>query len=108
MTQEHRWVPEAVLGVTAPSYRPYAGTEDQRIKTAVAGDRQKIEIPTEVGGDGQVRRTPLRREYFEAFGFSANCVGCVALQRGNKTQNHTEACRTRMEEQAMASIAKGR
>ena len=34
---------------------------------------------------------------FELHGYLAGCPGCAAQKRGRAAQNHSEACRTRME-----------
>ena len=43
------------------------------------------------------RRPQLKREYFEEHGWTKGCPGCKAAIMGRPSQNHTEACRKRIE-----------
>ena len=44
------------------------------------------------------KRVKIRRDVeLVKYGFTPNCVGCDAAIRGADAQNHTEACRIRIE-----------
>ena len=44
------------------------------------------------------RRARITREDVVRVGFTINCPGCKAISRNAPPQNHTEACRTRIEQ----------
>ena len=44
-----------------------------------------------------VRRVRLLPNDFKIHGFTPGCLGCTAIRNGSVSQNHSEACRTRME-----------
>ena len=47
------------------------------------------------------RRARISREEVTRFGPTMHCPGCRAVTRGASSENHTEACRTRIEAEIM-------
>ena len=60
------------------------------------------DVPQRVASDPEgslpgIRRVRLNPSDFKVHGFTPGCPGCTAIKNGSVSQNHSEACRSRME-----------
>ena len=83
-------------------WEPIPGTLDDAIPVHVRMPEEESKpaeagIPTEPQREIK-RRARITREEVARAGFTVGCPGCRAVSRNAPSQNHTEACRKRIEE----------
>ena len=89
--------------VQGTPWEPTPGKADDnipdRVRLAEEG-RQEPPAPVDQGPEREEtnRRARITREYVVRKGFTLICLGCRANSRSAPAQNHTEACRTIIEE----------
>ena len=78
------------------------GASDMRIKVNVRVPQERIMDHDEEERRKFVpRRFRIHKKDFSEFGLTTLCQGCKALARNQAAQNHSEACRHRVEEHLM-------
>ena len=99
---QDRWKPEAVLRLKGFLYAPNGEGEapigiqvdlPPRVPSNNGLSPQDAEV---VGRASGPRRVYIRKQDVEQFGATVGCVGCEALQIGQKSVGHSEACRTHL------------
>ena len=99
---EKAFVAEEVLGVEITP----AGVERRAMMGAGEDDSGEQEVikldrTEEVRG---VKRFRISKEDFAEIGMTDGCPGCKAIRAGRPAQNHTEACRRRVENHLKESV----
>ena len=104
-SNEDRWNKEVVTSVQGTPWEPTPGKADDaipvRVRLAEEGREQEPPKPIDQGIEREEikRRARITREDVVRIGFTLNCPGCKAISRNAQAQNHTEACRSRIEEE---------
>merc|ERR1712240_226221 len=100
---EERWNPDAIGSMKGTPWEPIPGKLDDSIPV-------RVRLPEEGQPPGPSpdnlgephrdikRRARITREDVIRIGFTFNCPGCKAISRNAPSQNHTEACRDRIEQ----------
>lgn len=100
INSERRWSKEDVLGVRGVAWHRDLELEEptQRDgRVLPSGPSADVSgIPAQ--SDPKIRRMRLRREDFEAHGFTTGCQGCRAIIRHVGPQPHSQPCRRRIED----------
>merc|ERR1712240_708375 len=100
--ENERWNAERFNKFVGVPWEPVPGRSgDIEIKSKVRLPNETDELTKPVRGRDEwaPRRFHIRRGDVEKHGYTANCPGCRAVNRGEKAVGHTEECRTRFEEQ---------
>ena len=97
---EERWSVQSIESMQGTPWGPVPGKVDDSIHVRVRLPEEG-EAPQPVNpGEPNIeikRRARITREDVIKVGFSLNCPGCTAISRKASSQNHTEACRERIE-----------
>ena len=100
---EERSSASAICGMKGTPWEPIPGKVDDSIPV-------RVRLPEEGQPPGPdpvnlgephrdiKRRARITREDVVRIGFTLNCPGCRAISRNAPSQNHTEACRARIEQ----------
>ena len=101
---EERWNKDALLSVVGTPWEPVPGKQSDALPV-------RIKLPEEGSAPDPVnlgepapeirRRARITRADVLRFGFTQGCPGCTAISRGAVSQNHTEMCRARIEEELL-------
>ena len=100
--ENERWNVERFNQFVGVPWEPVPGRSgDIEIKSKVRLPTEPDELTKPVRGrDGWApRRFHIQRGDVKRHGFTTNCPGCRAINRGERAVGHTEECRKRFEEQ---------
>ena len=99
--KEDRWSKSKVLETVGTPWQPVPGRPEDavpvRVRFSESSDEPTKPVEEGMRQEPTRRRTRITREDVKKFGYSLNCPGCRAISRGAPAENHTEACRTRIE-----------
>ena len=101
---EDRWSAASIKAVSGTPWEPTPGKLDDaipvRVRLAEEGGPPE---PAITGHEKEQvnRMSRITREDVVRIGFTLNCPGCKAISRNAPAQNHTEACRARIEEELL-------
>ena len=107
MPEDKRWKADLVKGVVGLPWAPEGDDKEKPIAIQIKVEVPQLDVPSEPDPLKQVKREFLKKGDYSVHGYTDGCQGCVALQRGRKAENHSEACRTRME-RILAGTATGK
>ena len=100
-SKAERWNADKVMAVQGYPWQPVPMRKGTAIPSKLILDEPTSPIPPLVEEGEQtakvVRRARISREEVLRFGPTINCPGCRAVTRGAQSENHTEACRARIE-----------
>ena len=99
-SDQERWSAEAVLGIKGVPWEPVPGRAQDEVPVRVyLPQESEPPQPVDLGSERPEvrRRVYIRREDVIKYGFTIGCPGCQAVSRNAPSQNHTEACRARIE-----------
>ena len=102
-SMEERWSASAIRNMRGLPWEPVPGKSDDSIPVRVRLPEEGRHIPTSPDNLGEPprdikRRARMTREDVIRIGFTIHCPGCRAISRKAPSQNHTEACRARIEQ----------
>ena len=100
-SSEERWNCDFVHSMRGTPWEPTPGKTDDAIPVRVRlPEEGRPPEPVNLGEPSSdiKRRARISREDVVRIGFTIGCPGCKAISRNAPSQNHTDACRTRIEE----------
>ena len=100
---ESRWDAQYIKELQGTPQQPDPGKPGLAIPIRINFDPvpHAEAAPVEVGEKGrQIRRMKITASMLEKYGYTSDCEGCRYKRAGlGEARNHTEACRTRIEEE---------
>ena len=105
--EAERWDPMQIGDITASPWKPYEGTDDDRIlirppTAAVPRTMSDDVVYRSRIGEPTPRPFSIQRRDLINYGYTPSCPGCYAAANDKKYRPHTNECRRRIEE-AMAA-----
>ena len=104
-SEEDRWDADRFNAFRGVPWEPTPGSKSCEIKVRIDVPRLKEDIRDRLTGEDRpyvARRFRIKRSDFDEIWFTPLCPGCRAIIRGLPAQNHSELCRSRVEDHLMA------
>ena len=102
LPEAERWDAESITEMQGTPAQPNPTAPGLHIPIAINIDQGDGGAPVETQQrkvEQTARRVYLKQQDFEQHGYSDECEGCARLQAGMAPRPHSEACRTRLEEE---------
>jgi hypothetical protein len=103
---EERWNSDGIASVKGTPWEPVPGRAADTIPVRVRLAEEECDIAQPSIGEPKEeikRRAIISREDVVKVGFTVGCPGCSAISRKARAENHTEACRLRIEKALIES-----
>ena len=96
---EHRWDHAQVAAVMGTPWKPYAFTEDDRLRIDIpeVSDGSREVEPRARIEDPAPKRVRIERRDLERLGYTPGCPGCYNAKHSRAHRAHTQHCRDRLQ-----------
>ena len=95
---EHRWDHAQVTSIMGTPWKPYAFTEDDKLRIDIPGvqDPQREVERREPEENQAPKRFRIERKDLEKLGYTPGCPGCYNARHSRNHRSHTQHCRERI------------